>query len=311
MFLLRGERHQAAAIYNGNMYHQSPYVDANSHYVDVARSFNGHVMSASPNEQRPTSYSVGETWNLHNRGMQLMNLNFRASATSFNMPVNNTICSSDQYRTPHVQEGISKFYPSATDSQYAGSSPNMPMNGGIGHASVSNLASYPQTSYTTPREINCSVAYETKNIYDSDHLCGYGRVNGDSAGAYVPNITGDEVALAALKTLAQNKKISDICLGKHEKGLVPDYDAIRARVLKEDKVLPIDQIGEREYSTVVHMSSPITAACYTPPIQLQNFGNTRVSLRKNLKALGGNHIQSGLKLRKSLKPTLPLGVRNK
>ena len=52
-------------------------------------------------------------------------------------------------------------------------------------------------------------------------------------------------ALAALKTLAQNKKISAICLRKHEKGLVPDYDAIRARVLKEDKVLPIDQIGKR------------------------------------------------------------------
>ena len=85
----------------------------------------------------------------------------------------------------------------------------MSMNEAIGHASISYLAGYPQTSYTTPRDINCSVAYENKNIHDSDHL---GRVNGDSVGAYVPNIVGDEVALAALRNLAQNKKISAICL---------------------------------------------------------------------------------------------------
>ena len=105
--MLRGGRHQAAAIYNGNMYHQSPYVDANSHYVDVARSFNGKVMSASPNEQTPTSYSIGDSWNLQNRDIQLMNMNFRASATSFHMLVKNKVCSSDQYMTPHVQEGVS------------------------------------------------------------------------------------------------------------------------------------------------------------------------------------------------------------
>ena len=133
----------------------------------------------------------------------------------------------------------------------------MLMDGGIGHAFISYLAGYPQSSYTTPHEINCSVAYETKNIHDSDHL---GRVNGDSAGAYVPNIAGDEVALAALKSLAQNKKISAICLEQHEKGLVPDYEAIRARVLKEDEVLPIDQIGVRKYSTTVHMSGKLIQA---------------------------------------------------
>ena len=44
-------------------------------------------------------------------------------------------------------------------------------------------------------------------------------MNGDSIGAYVPNIAGDEVALAALKSLAQNKKISAICLEQHEKGI--------------------------------------------------------------------------------------------
>ena len=100
------------------------------------------------------------------------------------------------------------------------------------------------------------------------------------------NIAGDEVALAALKSLAQNKKISAICLEQHDKGLGPDYEAIRARVLKEDEVLPIDKIGVRKYSSTVHMSSPIIAACYTPPIQSQNFGNIN-SLPKDHKSVGG------------------------
>ena len=51
-------------------------------------------------------------------------------------------------------------------------------------------------------------------------------------------------------------------------------------------MLPVDPIGERKYSTTVHMSSPITAACYTPPIQSQNFGNIN-SLPKDRKSTGG------------------------
>jgi hypothetical protein len=76
--------------------------------------------------------------------------------------------------------------------------------------------------------------------------------------------------LAALENLAQNKKINALCLEQHEKGSVHDYEAIRSTVLQEDKVLPTDQIGERKYgSTTAHTSSPISAACYTPPIQLK------------------------------------------
>ena len=56
--------------------------------------------------------------------------------------------------------------------------------------------------------------------------------------------------------------------------------------MKEDEVLPIDQIGMRKYSTTVHMSSPIIAACYTPHIQSQNFGNIN-SLPKDHKSIGG------------------------
>ena len=127
------------------------------------------------------------------------------------------------------------------------------------------------------------MAYETKNIHDSAHLHGYGRANGDYTRAFIYDIVGDEVALAALKCLAQNKKISAIFLEQHDKGLVLDYEAIRARVLKEDEVLPI----ERKYSTTVHKSSPIIATCYTPLYNCQ-ISATSIHCRKILRALGGH-----------------------
>ena len=82
--------------------------------------------------------------------------------------------------------------------------------------------------------------------------------------------------------------------------------------MQEDESLPIDKIGEQKDGlTTMHMPSPSTTSYYTPPTQLQNFGNTRVSLPKESKSIGGNHILSGLKLRKNLKRTLLLAARNK
>ena len=97
-----------------------------------------------------------------------------------------------------------------------------------------------------------------------------------------------EALVAALKkSLAQNKRISALCLEEHDKGLVPDYNAIRARVLQEDESLPIDKIGEQKYGfTTMHMPSPSTTSYYTPPL-LQNFGNNHVSLPKESKSIGG------------------------
>ena len=122
-----------------------------------------------------------------------------------------------------------------------------------------------------------------------------------------------EAVVAALKkSLAQNKRINALCLEQYEKGLFPDYAAIKARVLQEDESLPIDKIGEQKDGlTTMHMPSPSTTSYYTPPTQLQNFGNTSVSLTKESKSIGGNYIRSGLELRKSLKLILPLAVRNK
>ena len=43
----------------------------------------------------------------------------------------------------------------------------------------------------------------------------------------MPNIVEDEVVVAALKSLAQNKRISALCLEQDENGLFPDYAAIK------------------------------------------------------------------------------------
>src|SRR3954471_4983137 len=130
---------------------QFTYVDAYNSSV-VARSPYEHDVSASPsfinyssncvqqpvhNNIYPSSYSFSN--------MQHMYPNPHASATpQIHMPVDNMMGVSDQYKAPHIQEGISQFYPSVASSQYAGSSPNMSMDGEIGHASISYSANYPQ-----------------------------------------------------------------------------------------------------------------------------------------------------------------------
>ena len=95
--------------------------------------------------------------------------------------------------------------------------------------------------------------------------------------------------MATLKRhIARNNKISALCLEEHDKGLVPDYNAIRARVLQEDESLPIDRLGGQKYgSTTMDTPSPSTISYYTPPTQLQGSDNTLVSLPKKSKSIGG------------------------
>ena len=94
--------------------------------------------------------------------------------------------------------------------------------------------------------------------------------------------------VALKKSLAQNKRISALFLEQYEKGLFPDCAAIKARVLQEEETTCIDRIGERTYGyTTVHTPPPCTATYYTPPTQLQNFGNTNNSLPKDPKSIGG------------------------
>ena len=179
----------------------------------------------------------------------------------------------------------------------------MPMNERIGHATSGYSASYSQPSYAIPHVSNSSAPYTTVDAHNSaSHLPDYSRMNVNFTGAVVPNIVEDEVVVAALKSLAQNKRISALCLEQHEKGLFPDYAAIKARVLQEDKSLPIDKIGEKKYGlTTLHMPSPSTTSYYTPPTQLQNFGNTRVSLPKESKSIKGQSYPEWAKIEKKLK----------
>ena len=101
-----------------------------------------------------------------------------------------------------------------------------------------------------------------------------------------------EALVAALKkSLAQNKKISALCLEQYEKGLFPDFAAIKARVLKEDETSYIDRIGERAYHyTEVHTPPPSTASYYTPLHNCKISVTLTLHCRKILKALGGKLI---------------------
>ena len=125
--------------------------------------------------------------------------------------MNNIMSLVNQVETPHVgtfsamQESVSPFHSSATNVQYT--NPTMPMNERICHAATSYSTSYSQTSCATPHVINSSAPYTTVDAHNSaSHLPGYSRMNVNFRGAVVPNIVEDEVVVAALKSLAQNKK---------------------------------------------------------------------------------------------------------
>ena len=102
----------------------------------------------------------------------------------------------------------------------------------------------------------------------------------------MPNIVEDEVVVAALKSLAQNKRISALCLEQHEKGLFPDYAAIKARVLQEDESLPIDKIGEQKYGLQQCICLHLVLHHIIHPLHYCKISATPVChCRKNLKTL--------------------------
>ena len=204
---------------------QFTYVDANNAYV-VARSSNEHNVSASPSFiNHASNYAQGLMQNnLHASNfydfsnIQHMYPNSHASATpQIHMPMNNMMGLVNQFETPHVkisnsiEESVSPFYSSATNVQYT--NPTMPMNERIGHATNGYLASYSQPSYVTPHVSNSSAPYTTVDAHNSaSHLPGHSRIDVNFTGAVVPNIVEDEVVVAALKSLAQNKRISALFL---------------------------------------------------------------------------------------------------
>ena len=110
------------------------------------------------------------------------------------MPMNNMMSSVNQFETPHVgtfngmQHSVSSFYSSATNLQHV--NPNMPVDRGIGHATTSYSANYPQTSYATPHATNFLAPYATVDVHNSaPHLHGHGRISETSTGAQMPSPT--------------------------------------------------------------------------------------------------------------------------
>jgi hypothetical protein len=102
--LLRGGCHQGFAIYNDGMSTQFNYVDANNLYVNVARYFDKHDVSASPQffnyyMQKPIQNNFNDASN-----RQHMSLNLHASATpQIHMPMNNMMSSVKHYQKSHVE----------------------------------------------------------------------------------------------------------------------------------------------------------------------------------------------------------------
>ena len=91
--------------------------------------------------------------------MQHMYPNSHASATpQIHMPMNNMMSLVNQVETPYVgtsngmQQSVSSSYSSANNLQYV--NPNVPVDRGIGHATTSYSANYPQPSYATPHVSN-------------------------------------------------------------------------------------------------------------------------------------------------------------
>ena len=118
--------------------------------------------------------------------------NSHASVTpQIYMPMNNMMSSVNQVETPYVgssnsmQQSVSHFYSSATSLQYVNQ--NMPVDTGIGYATTSYPANYPQSSYATPHATNFLAPYATVDVHNSaPHLHGHGRISETSTGAQMP-----------------------------------------------------------------------------------------------------------------------------
>jgi hypothetical protein len=207
---------------------QFTYVDANMSYV-VARSFNEHNVSASPSFiNHASNYVQGLIQsNLHasasydTSNMQHMYPNSHASATpQIYMPMNNMMSLVNQVETPYVgtsnsmQQSVSTFSSSTNNLQYV--NPNMSVDSGIGHVTISYMANYPQTSYATRHATDFLAPYAIVDAHNSaSHLHGHGRISETSARAQMPSPT--TVAYYVPPTQLQN--FGNISLPRESKSI--------------------------------------------------------------------------------------------
>ena len=113
-----------------------------------------------------------------------------------------------------------------------------------------------------------------------------------------PSLTKQEV-VTLKRDIAWNNKISALWFEEHDKGLIPDYNAIKARVLQEDESLPIDKIGKQKYGFTTLHTHLLLHHIIHPLHNCKVLATPVCHCRKNLKALGGNHIRSGLNWEKA------------
>jgi hypothetical protein len=232
--LLQGGRHQGFAIYNGGMSTQFNYVDANNTYVNVARFFDKHGVSARPqvfNYESDYAQKLMQT-NLHasnyydasNR--QHMSPNSHALATpQIHMPMNSMMSSVNHYQTSHdwsfnnMQGDVSAYYSSAISPQFASPSENMPMDGKIDHVSVTYPANYSQSTFATAHVTNFSAPYAHVDAHNSASYLTYdhSRMHEISASMHMPSSTS--VAYDSPPTQLQSFGSTHVSLPKESKSL--------------------------------------------------------------------------------------------
>lgn len=185
---------------------QFNYIDANNSYVDVARLFDKHAVSASPQVFDYASDYAQKLMqnNLHasdcyydDSNGQYMSINSHASATpQIHMPMSNMMSSVNCYQTPHgqnfniMQGDVSSYYSLATSPYYASSSRNMPMDEIIGHVSPTYPANYSH-SYAAPSVTNFSAPYVEINAHNSASCLTYdhSQMHEFSASMHMPSST--------------------------------------------------------------------------------------------------------------------------
>ena len=153
----------------------------------------------------------------------------------------------------------------------------MPVDTGIGHATTSYLANYPQSSYATPHATTFLAPYATVDVHNSaQHLHGHGRISETSAGAQMPSPT--TMAYHVPPTQLQN--FGDISLFYPDwvikKNLTSFWDecnvvlhelikegkpinsaAIQARLCQKEKALGVDRIIKKDGDSDNKVSSAI------------------------------------------------------
>ena len=152
------------------------------------------------------------------------------------------VSSVNQYEAPNVrdfdtmQASVSPFYASASNTQYANLSLNMPMDREIGHATTSYLANYLQPSYHAPYATNVSSSCATGEIHNlaphsrSDH----GWISENLTGTHISSNVACGLHSFKEQVATVIKEVNDIYLrlaeNPHDPTAIQAYEAHRRKI---------------------------------------------------------------------------------